>query len=193
MPIVTPGHRPGLRLSKSKVFGKKGGFGKKRSGYAGLNLTPMVDMFTIIVIYLLQNFSTNGDILFMTKEIQLPNLTSHDQLERAPVVSVSAEAVSVNGERVVDITDLTQNEMVDVPALKDRMLDEKRKIEQTNQAFGKNEPFNGLVNVQADRAVPFKILKKVMFNCALAGFTNLNFAGMQVSAAPAAAKTASNP
>ena len=66
MPIVAPGKRPGERLQKSKIFAKKGGFGRKKGGYASLNLTPMVDMFTIIVIYLLQNFSSDGDMLSMS-------------------------------------------------------------------------------------------------------------------------------
>src|SRR3954451_2498034 len=110
MPIVTPGKRPGERLQKSRIFGKKGGFAKKRSGYSSLNLTPMVDMFTIIVIYLLQNFSTDGDILFMSKDIQLPSITSKLTLERAPVVSVSAESISVDGARVVDVVDLTRDD-----------------------------------------------------------------------------------
>lgn len=128
MPIVTPGKRPGTRLSKSKVFGKKGGFGKKKSGYAGLNLTPMVDMFTIIVIYLLQNFSTDGDILFMTKEIQLPSITSKVQLERAPVVSVSNDAISVDGQKVIDTAELTRDATMNVPVLEEVMQEKKRKI-----------------------------------------------------------------
>ena len=59
MAIVTPGKRPGDRIAASKVFGKKFGRGKK-VGYASLMLTSLVDMFTIIVIFLLMNFSANG-------------------------------------------------------------------------------------------------------------------------------------
>ena len=51
--IVRPGKRPGKRLSHSKVFGPKFLKGKK-NGYLELNLTPMVDMFTMLVIFLIR-------------------------------------------------------------------------------------------------------------------------------------------
>lgn len=190
MPIVIPGKRPGVRLSKSKVFGKKGGFGKKKGGYANLNLTPMVDMFTIIVIYLLQNFSTEGDILFMSKDIQLPLITNRMTLQRAPVVSVSAETVSLDGERVVDVRDLTEGETWNVPALEEKLREKKAEIERSNQLLGVQDGFKGIINVQSDKDVTFKVLKKVMFACNLSGFGNMNFAGLQTSApgaTPAAA------
>jgi biopolymer transport protein ExbD len=192
MPIVTPGKRPGARLQKSKVFGKKGGFAKKKSGYSSLNLTPMVDMFTIIVIYLLQNFSTDGDILFMSKDIQLPSITSKLTLERAPVVAISAESISVDGSRVVDVADLTRDETWNVPALEETMREKRRNIEQSAQLLG-GKPFTGTVNIQGDKNVKFGILKKVMFACNNAGFTNLNLAGMQTTAGAAKPATASNP
>lgn len=190
MPIVTPGKRPGVRLAQSKVFGKKGGFAKKRSGYATLMLTPMVDMFIIIVIYLLQNFSSDGDILFMSKDIQLPSITSKIQLERAPVVAISRDSlsgdeasgfISVDGTRVLDVSDVLQDDVWNIPALEEVMREKRRNIEQSAQLLG-GAGFKGLVNIQADRGIPFKVLKKVMFACNQAGFSQLSFAGVQVSA-----------
>lgn len=181
MPIVTPGKRPGVRLSKSRVFGKKM-LGGKKDGYSTLNLTPMVDMFVIIVIYLLQNFSSDGDVLFLSKDIQLPSITSKLQLERAPVVSISAESISVDGTRVLDTSDLTRDETMNVPALEETMREKKRNIEQTNMAFGRPDAFKGVVNIQADKGIEFKVLKKVMFACNAAGFSNIHFAGLTVSA-----------
>jgi biopolymer transport protein ExbD len=191
MPIVTPGKRPGIRLSKSKVFGKKG-FGRKKGGYANLNLTPMVDMFTIIVIYLIMNFSSDGDILYMSKDIQLPNITAKFKLERAPVIGVSADSISLDGARVVDTADLTRDETWNVPALEEKLREAKQKIEQSTALLG-GEPFKGVINVQVDKAIQFKILKKVMFACNQSGFGNINFAGMQVTAGATPPKTAMNP
>ena len=191
MPIVIPGKRLSARLRASKVFGKKGGFGKKKSAYASLQLTPMVDMFTIIVIYLLANFSDNGDILFMTKEITLPDITSKISLKRAPVVSISANAVSVDGSKVVDVDELTRDPTLNVPALEEVMREKKRNIEQSVTLLG-GAQFEGLVNFQVDHLVKFQVLKKVMFACNTAGFGAILFAGMQTTAG-AAPKTASNP
>jgi biopolymer transport protein ExbD len=192
MPIVAPGKRPSPRLQKSKVFGKKGGFRKSHSGYASLQLTPMVDMFTIIVIYLLQNFANNGNILLMTKEITLPKITSSLQLQIAPVVSVSSFSVSVDGAKVIDVDEMLRDPTLNVPALEDVMREKRRNIEQSTQLLG-GKQFEGVVNFQVDKDIPFKTLKKVMFACNVAGFGKINFAGTQTSGPAAPAKSASNP
>src|SRR5437588_6722308 len=96
MAIVTPGKRPGERVAASKVFGKKFSRGKK-AGYATLMLTSLVDMFTIIVIFLLMNFSANGEVLYISKDIKLPDAYHGAMIERAPVIAVSSDAVTFDG------------------------------------------------------------------------------------------------
>ncbi len=184
MPIVTPGKRPGIRLSKSKVFGKKM-HAHKKSTYANLQLTPMIDMFTILVIYLLQNFSADGDILFMTKDIQLPSITSKLRLERAPVVAVSSDSISLDGTRVLDVADATRDDTWNVPALEEALREKRRVIEQSNLILrgAGGEAFKGIINVQADHLMQFKVVKKVMFACNQAGFSNINLAGLQTGKA----------
>lgn len=183
MPIIQPGKRPGARLAKSKVFGKKM-IGGKKSGYSSLNLTPMVDMLIIIVLYLIQSFNADGEILQMMSDIQLPTITSKLQLARAPVISVSAETILVDGSRVVDTRDLTRDETWNVPALEELLREKRREIEQSHMVLrgGQGEGFNGTINLQADKGLEFGILKKVMFACNAAGFSNINFAGLTVSA-----------
>ena len=89
MAIVTPGKRPCDRIAQSKAFGKK--FVRaKRGVYAALTLTSLVDVMTIIVIFLLMNFSANGEVLYMSKDIKLPDAYHGAELERAPVISLSA-------------------------------------------------------------------------------------------------------
>jgi len=188
MAIVIPGKRPGKRIAASRVFNKKFGRGKK-SGYAGLMLTSLVDMFTIIVIFLLQNFSANGEILYMSKDIKLPDAVHGAQLERAPVISVSNDAVTFDGRQVASTDDLTKGDVLNVPELEDALREEKRRYEQIH-ANDPDHPFKGLVNVQADKRIQFKVIKRVMFSCNQSGFGNINFAALSKSAAKAA--TASN-
>jgi len=176
MAIVTPGKRPGVRVSNSKVFGKKFARGKK-GGYAELMLTSLVDMFTIIVIFLIQNFSANGEVLYMSKDIKLPYAVHGAQLERAPVISVSNDAVTVDGKQVAQTDDLSKGDVLNVPELEDALREEKRKYDQIH-ANDPEHPFRGLVNVQCDKKIPFKVIKKVMFACNQSGFGNINFAAM---------------
>src|SRR5881394_1716741 len=190
MAIQAPGKRPGLRLEKSRAFGKKFVRGKK-VGYASLMLTSLVDMFTIIVIFLLMNFSANGEVLYMSKDIKLPDAFHGSQLERAPVISVSADAVTFDGRMLLTTSDLEKGDVLNVPELEDALRDEKRRYEQIH-ANDPDHPFKGLVNVQADRRIPFKVIKRVMFACNQSGFGNINFAALSREATTGKTVTASN-
>jgi biopolymer transport protein ExbD len=185
MAIVIPGKRPCERIEKSRVFGKKFARGKK-TGYAALMLTSLVDMFTIIVIFLLMNFSANGEVLYMSKDIKLPDAFHGAQLDRAPVISVSGDAVTFDGRQVAQTADLLKGDTLNVPELEDALRDEKRRYDQIHQN-DRDRPFRGLVNVQADRKIPFKVIKRVMFACNQSGFGNINFAAL-AKGSPAAEK-----
>lgn len=171
--IVRPGKRPGKRLSKSKVFGPKFLKGKK-NGYLELNLTPMVDMFTLLVVFLIQQFAASGEILYMSKDIKLPEAAHSDQIESVPTVQISSVIIALQGERVVDIDELGREEYWNIPALEEKLRDQKKRYEFVHQGDGGQ--FKGDVNIQADKKVPFKVIKRVMYSCAQAGYGNINFA-----------------
>jgi biopolymer transport protein ExbD len=190
MAIVTPGKRPGDRIAASKVFGKKFVRGK-RTAYASLMLTSLVDVMTIIVIFLLMNFSANGEVLYMSKDIKLPDAYHGAMLERAPVISVSANAVTFDGKMLLSTADLEKGDVLNVPELEDSLREEKRRYEQIH-ANDPDHPFRGLVNVQADRRIPFKVIKRVMFACNQSGFANINFAALSRSTGEGKTVTAQN-
>src|SRR5437016_12762134 len=188
MAIVTPGKRPCDRIAQSKVLEKK--FNRaKRGVYAALTLTSLVDVMTIVVIFLLMNFSANGEVLYMSKDIKLPDAYHGAQLERAPVISVSGEAVTFDGRMLLQTSDLEKGDVLNVPELEDALRDEKRRYEQIHQN-DPDHPFRGLVNVQADRRIPFRVIKRVMFACNQSGFGNINFAALAKGSAPRDKKVA---
>ena len=190
MAIVSPGKRPGLRIQGSKVQSKKFGRGK-RGTYANIMLTSLIDVMTILVIFLLMNFSANGEVLYMSKDIKLPDAYHGAQLERAPVISVSADAVTFDGKMLLQTSDLEKGDVLNVPELEDALRDEKRRYEQIH-ANDPDHPFKGLVNVQADRRIPFRVIKRVMFACNQSGFGNINFAALSRSPNEGKTVTASN-
>ncbi|WP_373046678.1 ExbD/TolR family protein [Vulgatibacter sp.] len=170
--IVKPGKRPGKRLSKSKVFGSKFAKGKHGTNIE-LNLTSMIDVFVLLVIFLIQQFSADGDLLFMTDKIRMPEAANYEQIERAPVVQVSSEEISIEGSRVAQVADIEGEEYWNIPALEEKLRDQKKAYEMVR---GSGEGFKGDINIQADKAVPFKIVKRVMYSANQAGYFNINFA-----------------
>ncbi|MBN9682061.1 MULTISPECIES: ExbD/TolR family protein [unclassified Corallococcus] len=188
MGIKVPGKRYGKRLEHSKVFGH-GGHGKK-NGNADLLITPLVDMFVIIVLFLIANFSATGEVLMMTKDIVLPEAVNVKEVEMHPVVMVSNDQVSVSGTIVGRVEDLTKDEYLNIPALEEKLRDMKKQFEDLHSMAGGGETFKGDVNIQANKDVQFKIIKRVMFSCATAGYGNINFAVIQAGGAAAGEKTA---
>jgi biopolymer transport protein ExbD len=75
--------------------------------------------------------------------------------------------------------------------LEDALRDEKRRYEQIH-ANDPDHPFRGLVNVQADRRIPFRVIKRVMFACNQSGFGNINFAALSRADQAPKTITASN-
>lgn len=167
---------PGPRLRKHipLKFVTKHGTGKK-SGYAELNLTSMVDMLTILVVFLLQTFSASGELLTVSKNITLPEAINFRDLEQAPIISVSRDAVTLNGDPKADSAELTRDSGVDwkIPQLHDDLVVLKNNFKLLHP---NPEDFKGIVIVQADKNIDFKVIKKVMYTCAVAGYNNVNFA-----------------
>ena len=190
MSIKVPGKRYGVRLSKSHFFSGHHSTGKKSTS-ADLLITPLVDMFVIIVLFLIANFSATGEILNMTKDVQLPTASHVKELDLAPVVVISATDVIMNGVAVARVADLAHEDYLSIPALEERLRESKKQTEELHSAPADGQAFTGDVNIQGHKEIPFKVLKRVMFSCQNAGFGNINFAVLDAGAkASEGAKTA---
>jgi biopolymer transport protein ExbD len=188
MPIVTPGKRPAKRFEKSKILGGKMMKGRKATN-AELNVVPMVDMMTMLVIFLLQQFSSTGEVMYMQKDIKLPDAQHGQLIEVAPVVAISAQQVVVTGVKVAEIPDLDRDSgYLNIPALEERLRDEKKRWEFIHKQDPSSK-WDGVVNIQADKGVPFRIVKRVMYSCGVAGYFSVNFAALDAAAAGAASPT----
>ena len=71
----------------------------RKSLDAPLNLVAYIDMMTMLVIFLLLSFSATGEILFVQKNIVLPDAQNWTDLERAPVIGVSKDVVTLDGSQ----------------------------------------------------------------------------------------------
>jgi biopolymer transport protein ExbD len=176
MPIVQPGKRPAKRFEHSKVMGGKVG-GKHKSTNVELNVIPMVDIMTMLTMFLLMQFSATGEVLMMQKDIKLPEASHGQIMDRAPVVAVTTAQILVEGQKIADVQDLERDDFWHIPALEERLRDEKKRWDYIHQADPDREKnWKGDVNIQADVKVPFKIIKRVMYSCNQANYFNLNFA-----------------
>jgi biopolymer transport protein ExbB len=183
-PIKSPG--PHLRnfVGLGKGHGGKGGGHGRKSTFASLQLTPMIDMFIVVLIFLLMTFSAEGQILVVSRDIKLPFAEKVEKLQRAPIVAISypendptGGVVTLDGSEVSTARELMED---DSPDWKISKLSEQLEVKKHNwKMTNPDKQFPGEVIVQADQNVDFKIIKKVMYSCGLAGYVNVHFAVSQ--------------
>lgn len=182
-------HKPGQRHRYHRLLKRRGG---KRAVTAILSLTAMVDMFTVLVIFLLQNYNTTGEILYIPKEVTLPKAARVNELKPAVVVTVSSKEVLIDRTPVATFAEVQASTDWVIPNLRDqvRVLLEKAKSEQEAKLQNKirnvvdktvgNEEVDPnawrKVTLQADKDMDYLTLKKVMYSIYEAGGGPINFA-----------------
>ena len=174
MPIHAP-HAQLYNSVKLEVAKAKLGHEGRKSSYAALNLVAYIDMMTMLVIFLLMSFSATGEILFVQKNIVLPDAQNWTDLERAPVVGVSKDVVTLDGSQVATADELMKDSATGdfkIAELHDKLVTLKNNY----KLLHPSEEFNGIAIVQSDKNVEFKVLKKIMYSISVAGYQNVNFA-----------------
>ena len=174
MPIHAP-HSQLYRSIKLESVSSKLGHGGRKALSEALNLVAYIDMMTMLVIFLLMSFSATGEIVFVQKNLILPDAQNWTDLERADIIGITPDLVMLNGQQVATGEELLRDSATGdskITELHDRLVTLKNNYKLTHP----NEEFPGLVILQSDKAVEFKVLKKVLYTAAVAGYQNVNFA-----------------
>ena len=142
---------------------------------AGLNLVSLMDVFTILVFFLLVN-SSSSDVMEPPKNIKLPDSAVETKPRETVIVMITPEEILVQGEPVVKTIDVINSKVLLIEEIKERLLLQKKKIRgiSTKTVSQSNE-----ITVLAHRTVPFSLMKKVMASCTSAGYGKISLAVIQ--------------
>jgi biopolymer transport protein ExbD len=143
-----------------------------RNYTASLSLTSLMDVFTILVLYLLVNQSS-GTVLDPPKDIRLPDSIVETQPRETLLVSVSDEQVVVNGVLTATVQEILENKDDVVESIRDRMAQIKAS---TLSSGAEAADQSAEVTIMANKAIHFNVLKRVMTSCTAAGFTKISLA-----------------
>lgn len=160
---------------------RKGGSGRK-SVYAGLALTSMVDMFAIMVVFLLQTFSAEGELIVLPKDFELPEVLNTGTLSRAPVLTIARDKIEFEGKFIANTAEVAEQEGWVIPKLQEEMKAFQTKALQEfeqKKAFGQvaaDAKPDRAVNISADKRLQFQVVKKIIYNASFAGFPDFRFA-----------------
>jgi len=142
---------------------------------ASLNLVSLMDVFTILVFFLLVN-SSSSDTLEPPKNIKLPDSVVDAKPRETIVVLVTEENVLVQGDIVASTQEVIDSKEPVIAAIRDRLIDQQKKvIGYKTKAVAESKE----ITVLAHRDLPFKLLKKVMSSCTSAGYGKISLAVIQ--------------
>lgn len=154
---------------------KKRGYHTKKSAVPELPLVSLIDMFTILVIFLLMNFSADGQSFFVPKGVTLPLASNGKPLQTAPLISLNSNEVILETEKVPGSSGININASItgDLQEIVAGLIRLKQEVS-AKQKDG--EPFKGQINIQADEDLRLDLVKKVMKICVQNGWGSINFA-----------------
>ncbi len=140
-------------------------------GKVRLNLTSMMDMFTIILVFLLKTYSTDGMLIQPSEYLTLPTSTIEKSPEVALDLVISKEWIMVNHEPVVTVSEVLAFEGLIVQSLKEKLEVYAREAKRMEELYGTK--FSGKVTIQGDKEIPYQLLVKVMATCGKSDYPNM--------------------
>ena len=145
----------------------------KRSG--GLNLVSLMDIFTILVFFLLVN-SSDVEVLPSARDVQLPESIAETKARETVVVLVTEDQLLVQGEVVAQVADIMASDSLTIPGLRAALENQSERVlrDAENASDETRE-----VTIMGDREIPYRLLKRVMATCTEANYTQLSLAVMQ--------------
>jgi biopolymer transport protein ExbD len=197
-----PVHSAGPRLYKSIKFKhlvrEAGSAAGSRASNISLNLTPFVDMMTILVTFLLMVFSSTGQLIQAQRNLELPMAQARETLQQAPVIIVTKSEITYQGQLVATVESVLRDDSptFKIDALFERLDAAAKKIKEEvalgrqprdllkacedakaniRPAPGKICP-DGLAILQADESTDARLINKIVNTAKAAGFDNLLFA-----------------
>ena len=140
-----------------------------------MNLTSLMDVFTILVFFLLVN-SGSVELVEAPKDVKLPESIEESKPRETVVVAVSPETVMVQGKLVAMVDDILNDDETALDPLAARLEELKASvIGAATMTVAESQE----VTILADKDVPFIVVRKVMSACTSQGYENVSLAVIQ--------------
>jgi biopolymer transport protein ExbD len=148
---------------------------RNREKISKMNLTSLMDVFTILVFFLLVN-SGSVELVEAPKDVKLPESLEESKPRETVVISVSPENVSVQGHVVANVADILENKEASLDPLGARLAELKENIIGTaTMVVAETQE----VTILADKDVPFIVVRRVMSACTGEGYEDVSLAVIQ--------------
>ena len=149
--------------------------GRNRLKITKMNLTSLMDIFTILVFFLLVN-SGSVEVLDAPKEVSLPESRVETKPRETVVIFISPTEVLVQGQLVALVDDILEDKTSVLEPITARLAQLKENVIGTNTLTVSTSQE---ITILADKSVPFMVVKTIMSTCTNEGFENVSLAVTQ--------------
>lgn len=142
-----------------------------------LSLTSMIDMFTILLVFLLKSYSADGQLVTVSDQLTLPKAKIEKKVELKLEIQVNNSVIVVDGDPIVSVNQELLSSGNSIPALVTRLRDH---MEYSRLTRGTLTEDDMKVNIQGDVGIPAILLQRVMASCSEAGYVGQNLAVIKI-------------
>ena len=150
---------------------------KRHRGAGALNLVSLMDIFTILVFFLLVN-SSDVETLPNTKDLQLPESIADEKAKETVVILIGETDIIVQGTPIAKVADVMNIKGNDIPQLRQALKSQNDRVlrrEAADDIAGRE------VTIMGDKDIPYRLLKKVMATCTESDYGQISLAVLQES------------
>lgn len=154
------------RRTKSKVF--------------DIDITSLLDILTILLVFLLQSYNSSGVIINVPEGIELPRSSSESMNNFGVNIQVSKTNIWVDDKEVLNAETAGEGRVFDeggrrIVPLYEELVRVKETIKQAEKLSPEVKKFSGIANLVVDKTLKYSYLKRVMYTAAAAGFKEFKF------------------
>ncbi len=143
-----------------------------------LNLTAMVDVFTVLLVFLLKSYAAEGTLTAAAQNLELPSSTSSLTPQPTITITISEDALFVEEERIGPLAELSGGADPYIPELGKAL---KARVDKARLIAGSNpsHTFQGRVTILGDKGTSFATLERVMYTASSSEFGDIALAVYQ--------------
>lgn len=162
--MIATQSRRGQRMQRRVKRSKRGG---------SLNMVSLMDIFTILVFFLLVQ-SSQVEVLPNVDTLELPESVADEHARETVLVMVTSDDILVNGLPVMKTPDALDPSATQLEPLQTALASQAKRITQDKDSL--DEEDRGEVTVMADKNLPFSLIRKIMQSCVSANYGKVSFA-----------------
>lgn len=153
---------------------------RKKDKVIDIDITSLLDILTILLVFLLQSYNSSGVTINVPKGIDLPRSASESLNNFGVNIQVSKTNIWVDDKEVLTSESATEGEVFDeggrrIVPLYNELVKIKETIKQTEKLSPQAAKFSGIANLVVDKSLKYSYLKRVMYTAASAGFKEFKF------------------